>query len=44
MFEPPAIRLHLYMPEHGIVSHTVYVERFRGPFPFVLDPAYPGKH
>jgi 3',5'-cyclic-AMP phosphodiesterase len=41
VFEPPAIRLHLYTPQIGIVSHTVYVERFPGPFPFVLDPAYP---
>ncbi|HMK80733.1 MAG TPA: phosphodiesterase [Xanthobacteraceae bacterium] len=44
LFEPPAIRLHLYTPQGGIVSHTVYVERFAGPFPFVLDPAYPGRH
>jgi len=42
VFEPPAIRLHLYSPESGIVSHTVYVERFPGPFPFVLGPDYPG--
>src|SRR5581483_6563530 len=44
VFEPPAIRLHLHMPQHGIVSHTVYVERFAGPFPFVLDPAYNERH
>lgn len=44
VFEPPAIRLHQFAPQIGIVSHTVYVERFPGPFPFVLDPAYPGKH
>jgi Icc protein len=57
VFEPPAIRLHLYAPQvyasqayapqvdaphGGIVSHTVYVERFPGPFPFVLGPDYPG--
>jgi hypothetical protein len=42
VFEPPAIRLHLYAPESGIVSHTVYVERFPGPYPFVLDADYPG--
>jgi 3',5'-cyclic-AMP phosphodiesterase len=42
VFEPPAIRLHLYTPQSGIVSHTVYVERFGGPFPFVLDADYPG--
>jgi 3',5'-cyclic AMP phosphodiesterase CpdA len=43
VFEPPAYRLHLYLPDAGIVSHTVYVERFPGPFPFVLDAAYPGR-
>ena len=42
VFEPPAIRLHLHRPG-GIVSHTVYVERFPGPFPFVLDRDYPGQ-
>ena len=42
--EPPAIRLHLYRPDAGIVSHTVYVERFPGPYPFVLDRDYPGAH
>jgi 3',5'-cyclic AMP phosphodiesterase CpdA len=43
VFEPPAFRLHCWRAEWGVVSHTVYVERFPGPFPFVLDPAYPGK-
>jgi Icc protein len=43
VLEPPAIRLHLYRPGAGIVSHTVYVERFPGPFPFVLDRDYPGQ-
>jgi hypothetical protein len=27
----------------GLVSHTGFVERFPGPFPFVLDPDYPGQ-
>jgi Icc protein len=43
VFEPPAYRLHLYRPGAGMVSHTVYVERFPGPFPFVLGPDYPGQ-
>ncbi|HXW27055.1 MAG TPA: phosphodiesterase [Xanthobacteraceae bacterium] len=43
MLEPPAYQLHRYRPETGIVSHTVYVERFPGPFPFVLEPEYPGR-
>lgn len=42
VLEPPAYQLHLYRPEFGLVSHTAYVERFPGPFPFVLDPEYPG--
>jgi 3',5'-cyclic-AMP phosphodiesterase len=45
VFEPPAFDLHWRLDEaNGIVSHTVYVERFPGPFPFALDPAYPGAH
>jgi 3',5'-cyclic-AMP phosphodiesterase len=43
VFEPPAFQLHLCTPADGIVSHTVYVEDFPGPFPFVNDPEYPGK-
>ncbi len=43
LFEPPAWQLHRWTPADGIVSHTVYVEDFPGPFPFVNDPAYPGK-
>ena len=43
MLEPPAFQLHLYRPQIGIVSHTAYIETFSGPFPFVLDAAYPGQ-
>src|SRR5262249_159098 len=43
VLEPPAYQLHLYRPGAGIVSHTVYVESFPGPFPFVLDADYPGR-
>jgi len=42
VFEPPAFQLHLWTPTGGIVSHTVYVEDFPGPYPFVNDPEYPG--
>ena len=42
VLEPPAFRLHLHGPA-GLVSHTVYVERFPGPFPFVLERDYPGQ-
>jgi hypothetical protein len=44
VFEPPAYQLHLWSAEAGLVSHIAYVERFPGPFPFVLDPSYPGDH
>ena len=43
IFEPPAFQLHRWAPEDGIVSHTVYVEHFPGPFPFLTDPDYPGR-
>jgi Icc protein len=43
VLEPPAYQLHRYRPETGIVSHTVYVERYPGPFPFLLGADYPGK-
>ncbi len=43
VFEPPAYQLHRWRPATGVVTHTAYVERFPGPFPFVLEPAYPGK-
>ena len=42
VFEPPAFQLHRWTPAGGIVSHTVYVEHFPGPYPFITDPDYPG--
>ena len=44
IFEPPAFQLYRWTPEDGIVSHTVYVEHFPGPFPFLTDPDYPGRN
>ncbi|HMN70514.1 MAG TPA: phosphodiesterase [Rhodoblastus sp.] len=44
IFEPPAFDLHWLGQDGVVVSHTTYVERFPGPFPFALDPAYPGGH
>jgi 3',5'-cyclic-AMP phosphodiesterase len=41
-FEPPAFQLHRWTAGDGIVSHTVYVEDFPGPYPFINDPDYPG--
>lgn len=42
VLEPPAYQLHLLLPSGGIVSHTAYVERFPGPYPFLVDEDYPG--
>ena len=42
--EPPAYYVHEHRPGSGFVSHMVYVERFPGPYPFVLDADYPGGH
>jgi 3',5'-cyclic AMP phosphodiesterase CpdA len=41
IFEPPAFHLHRWTPTDGIVTHTVYVEDFPGPFPFAIDPEPP---
>jgi 3',5'-cyclic AMP phosphodiesterase CpdA len=41
--EPPGYQIHMWSPEHGLVTHTVTVGSFEGPFPFVLDPDYPGR-
>jgi 3',5'-cyclic-AMP phosphodiesterase len=43
IFEPPAFQLHRWTDADGVVSHTVYVDDFPGPYPFVTDPSYPGK-
>lgn len=42
--EPAAYLLHSFRDGAGFVSHLAYVERFPGPFPFVLDADYPGAH
>ncbi len=43
-FEPPAFHLHMYSAENGFVSHTVYTNRYAGPFPFLTDHADSGAH
>ncbi len=43
VFEPPAFQLHRWTAADGIASHTVYVEDYPGPYPFLTDPDYPGK-
>jgi 3',5'-cyclic AMP phosphodiesterase CpdA len=43
VLEPPAYHLHLLLPDGGgIATHTAYVERFPGPYPFLVDDDYPG--
>lgn len=41
-FEPPAFQLHMWHEKTGFVAHTVYVNTYNGPFPFITDSAYPG--
>jgi Icc protein len=36
--EPPGYQLHLFTPEIGLVSHTVTIGNFAGPYPF-RDPS-----
>jgi 3',5'-cyclic AMP phosphodiesterase CpdA len=42
-FEPPAFQLHRWAQSDGVVTHTVYVDGFPGPYPFVSSPDYPGR-
>lgn len=39
--EPPAFKLHLLSEEGELVSHTVFIEEYGGPFPAPPDPDYP---
>lgn len=34
MMEPPGYQLHKWSPETGVVSHTVLIGKFAGPYPF----------
>lgn len=43
VLEPPAFLIHAWIEGTGLVSHQVYVERYPGPHPFVLDADYPGQ-
>ncbi|MEM7687006.1 MAG: phosphodiesterase, partial [Pseudomonadota bacterium] len=42
VLEPPAMLLHRWAPDTGIVTHTAYIGDYGGPQVFMLDPAYPG--
>ena len=33
--EPPQFALHLWSAETGFVSHTLFVEDYEGPYPFL---------
>ncbi len=43
LLEPPAFQLHLRLAAGEIATHTVLVDSFPGPFPYIEDPDYPGK-
>jgi len=40
--EPPSFLLHRWTPETGLATHHAYIESYPGPYPFLLDKAYPG--
>jgi 3',5'-cyclic-AMP phosphodiesterase len=37
VMEPPAFQLHVFVAGAGVVSHTAYIGRFQGPYPFHHD-------
>jgi hypothetical protein len=41
--EPPAFHLHYWIPDTGLVTHHAYIGTYPGPYPFILDPDYPGQ-
>ncbi len=41
-FEPPAFQLHAWLGRSGFASHTIYTNRYDGPFPFLAESEYPG--
>jgi 3',5'-cyclic AMP phosphodiesterase CpdA len=41
--EPAAFQVHVDLAGGPTVSHTVYVETYPGPYPFLADADYPGK-
>ena len=41
--EPPGFQLHAWIPDTGLVTHTVPVGDYGGPYPFMLEPDYPGQ-
>ncbi len=43
-FEPAAFQLHKWDEDSGFVSHTVYTDDYRGPFPFLAEPDAPQAH
>ena len=43
VMEPPAYQVHVRLPDGTIASHTIFVESYPGPYPFIADPDYPGR-
>ena len=37
VMEPPAYQLHKWHPDSGLISHTAFIGKFEGPYPFYDD-------
>jgi len=40
--EPPAFAVHRWTRQSGFVTHNVFVDDYDGPYPFLMEPEYPG--
>jgi len=40
--EPPAFSVHRWTGPSGFVTHNVFVDDYDGPYPFIMEPEYPG--
>jgi 3',5'-cyclic AMP phosphodiesterase CpdA len=43
VMEPPAFSVHMRLPDGQITTHTVFVESYPGPYPYIEDPEYPAE-
>lgn len=43
LLEPPGFQLHVLLPDGSLTTHTMLVEQFPGPFPYIENPDYPGR-
>jgi len=42
VLEPPGFLLHQWIEGAGFVTHTSFIDRAPGPFPFIMPDEYPG--